>query len=716
MDILDWLVIATVIAIVLVLVDGFRRKWIERRDRVVMKLDRHLPLEDIDLDQLPNSELPNGGARTVARHSEPPTLSMRKRHFGLKDGRDRARTELPATQPSPVPVEADAAVPVLMDPVAVAEDTIQHANVFVQPEPELAISLEFVAEEAPPVAVIDAEEVRDEIHDELLDGEEEADLDPIDRVVQRQRAEDARGNFAAARAGAGDDAFELSADGYGEEADHDVDSDDSDDSDSVDFADPDPAAATLDEDDEPSAADGDGSDADEAVSGASEEAAGHYEDEPALLENAYKIAASRFQRPAPVVLPRLEPGFGDGPEEEVAPAELFASALDESVFSEILDAEQEEIRAWRVQSVTQQQAPQPAVPTAPPAPPLAVFVETRLEEEVVASAPAAAAAAPAPVAADADPSAAVTAPSATAWLAEAPPAREPVAPPSPAAAPRSAGTPSIEPSAAAPSVVEPPAADPYTTESFAPEPLVPEPLAPEPLATELLATELLATEPESGEPLSLEPLVAEPRRVGAKPEAAQKPKAGFWETFTGKSAKKPLPKSAPEAAPPINQGELFQEPVVEVDAEPADVPAGPREVIVINVMAKPGYHFFGEDLLPVLQYCGLRLGSMNIFHRHADADGHGPVMFSMANIVKPGTFSLGEMQEFSTPGLSFFLQLPNPHGNMKAFEQMLATANTVRQALEGDLKDEQRSVFTRQTMEHCRQRIRDFELLMLARK
>ena len=53
---------------------------------------------------------------------------------------------------------------------------------------------------------------------------------------------------------------------------------------------------------------------------------------------------------------------------------------------------------------------------------------------------------------------------------------------------------------------------------------------------------------------------------------------------------------------------------------------------------------------------------------------------------------------------------------MKAFEQMLATANTIRQALEGDLKDEQRSVFTRQTMEHCRQRIRDFELLMLARK
>lgn len=704
MDILDWLVIATVIAIVLVLLDGFRRKWIERRDRVVMKLDRNLPLEDIDLDQLPNSELPNGGARTVARHSEPPTLSLRKRHFGLKDGRDRTRTELAANQPSLVPVEADAAVPVLMDPVAVAEDTIQHANVFVQPEPELGISREFVPEEAPPVGAIDAEEVRDEIHDELLDGEEEADLDPIDRVVQRQRAQDSRGKFAAARASADDDEFDLSADGYEEEADYDVDSEDSgenDDSDSVTFAEPNPAAAILDEDREQSAADGDGTDALEEDSGGNEEAAVHYEDEPALLENAYKIATSRFQRPAAVVLPRLEPGFGDGPEDEVAPLELFAGPLDESVFSEILDAEQEEIRAWRVQSVTQQQAPQPAEPAAPPAPALAVFVETRLEEGFE-SAPAAAvpaeapAAASAPAASVADTSAVVTAPSATEWLLEEAQVCETVAPTSSAAEARAAETPSTELYAAEPSAIETHAAAPSTTEP--------------------LATEPLSTEPESGEPLSVEPLVAEPRRVGTKPEAAKTPKAGFWETFTAKSAKKPVPKSAPEATPPINQGELFQEPAAEVDAEPADVPAGPREVIVINVMAKPGYHFFGEDLLPVLQYCGLRLGSMNIFHRHADVDGHGPVMFSMANIVKPGTFSLGEMQEFSTPGLSFFLQLPNPHGNMKAFEQMLATANTVRQALEGDLKDEQRSVFTRQTMEHCRQRIRDFELLMLARK
>ena len=107
---------------------------------------------------------------------------------------------------------------------------------------------------------------------------------------------------------------------------------------------------------------------------------------------------------------------------------------------------------------------------------------------------------------------------------------------------------------------------------------------------------------------------------------------------------------------------------------------------------------------------------MSIFHRHADTDGKGPVMFSMANMLKPGTFTLSEMEEFTTLGVSFFMQLPNKLGNMQCFEQMLGTAQAVQKELDAVLKDENRSVFTRQTIEHSRQRIRDFELEMLARK
>lgn len=141
-----------------------------------------------------------------------------------------------------------------------------------------------------------------------------------------------------------------------------------------------------------------------------------------------------------------------------------------------------------------------------------------------------------------------------------------------------------------------------------------------------------------------------------------------------------------------------------------------HEVIIINVMAKSDAQIEGKDLLQILLKQGMRLGEMSIFHRHADTNGKGPVMFSMANMLKPGTFSMSEMEDFTTPGVSFFMQIPNNLGNMHCFDEMLSTAEALQNELDVLLKDENRSVFTRQTIEHSRQRIRDFELEMLARK
>jgi cell division protein ZipA len=151
---------------------------------------------------------------------------------------------------------------------------------------------------------------------------------------------------------------------------------------------------------------------------------------------------------------------------------------------------------------------------------------------------------------------------------------------------------------------------------------------------------------------------------------------------------------------------------VEDDAEQGAA----AQVIIINVMAKPGAEMAGSRMLPVLMKHGMRLGDMSIFHRHADNSVKGTVMFSMANMLKPGTFSMSDMDTFTTPGVSFFMQLPNKLGNMQCFDQMLKTAQAVKEELDAVLKDENRSVFTRQTIEHSRQRIRDFELEMLARK
>lgn len=145
-------------------------------------------------------------------------------------------------------------------------------------------------------------------------------------------------------------------------------------------------------------------------------------------------------------------------------------------------------------------------------------------------------------------------------------------------------------------------------------------------------------------------------------------------------------------------------------------PAEPEEVLIINVMAHKGEMFNGGDLLDIILKCGMRYGSMDIFHRHSDTKGEGALLFSMANMVKPGTFDLDAMDEFETPGVSLFMTLPINADSMQSFDLMADTARAIAETLGGELKDEQRSVMTRQTLEHCRQRIRDFERMRLFRR
>jgi cell division protein ZipA len=135
----------------------------------------------------------------------------------------------------------------------------------------------------------------------------------------------------------------------------------------------------------------------------------------------------------------------------------------------------------------------------------------------------------------------------------------------------------------------------------------------------------------------------------------------------------------------------------------------PEEVLIINVMAGRGDNFSGAALLDILLKCGLRYGDMNIFHRYSDMKGEGALLFSLANMVKPGIFDLDTMEDFETPGVSLFMTLPIKADSMQSFELMVDTARVLAGELNGELKDEQRSVMTRQTIDHCRERIRDFE-------
>ncbi|MHB0776669.1 cell division protein ZipA [Halomonas sp. WWR20] len=134
------------------------------------------------------------------------------------------------------------------------------------------------------------------------------------------------------------------------------------------------------------------------------------------------------------------------------------------------------------------------------------------------------------------------------------------------------------------------------------------------------------------------------------------------------------------------------------------------EVIVISVLSRNEEGFHGPDLLHLVLACGLRYSEMGIFHRYETEAEDSELQFSMVNVLKPGVFDLDAMDEgFSTPGVTFLMPLPGANDTAAAFEAMIETAMVLVRNLGGELKDENRSVMTAQTIEFARQRVQEFE-------
>lgn len=176
---------------------------------------------------------------------------------------------------------------------------------------------------------------------------------------------------------------------------------------------------------------------------------------------------------------------------------------------------------------------------------------------------------------------------------------------------------------------------------------------------------------------------------------------------SGMSAKAPKPAKSPD--PKASSKAPAKAPLQASEIDPPKEAAPVEEVLVINVIARDQEGFAGSALLQSILESGLRHGDMNIFHRHESMSGNGDILFSMANAHKPGVFDLDEMDNTQVRAVSFFMGLPGPRHPKQALDLMIAAARKLAHELGGDLKDEQRSVLTAQTIEHYRLRIAEFE-------
>jgi cell division protein ZipA len=135
----------------------------------------------------------------------------------------------------------------------------------------------------------------------------------------------------------------------------------------------------------------------------------------------------------------------------------------------------------------------------------------------------------------------------------------------------------------------------------------------------------------------------------------------------------------------------------------------PALVLSLILQANDGESFKGKDFLPIFLSQGLRHGEMDIFHRRImKGKKLGPVLFSLANGIAPGTFNISEIDSFETPALALFMTMPGPEDAQVAYDAMYKTTKLLKQELGGEILDESKSNYTVQTHNHRLDQIQDY--------
>ena len=215
---------------------------------------------------------------------------------------------------------------------------------------------------------------------------------------------------------------------------------------------------------------------------------------------------------------------------------------------------------------------------------------------------------------------------------------------------------------------------------------------------------------QDDEPL-VEPAYATAPTFGARAETVR-----TADTVRAEPVRAPEPEYQPQprhvAPEPVYEEPAYVAPapvVEEPRMAPQPVEKIWQDVYVINLMGRPGHDLQGATLLSSLMALGFKFGEMDIFHRHEDANGKGEVLFSMINMVKPGTFNPYRMEQFTTPGVSLFMQLPLRSNAAFAFEDMLQAADQLASDLDAMLTDMHRSPLSDETIARYRHELAAYE-------
>ncbi len=134
-----------------------------------------------------------------------------------------------------------------------------------------------------------------------------------------------------------------------------------------------------------------------------------------------------------------------------------------------------------------------------------------------------------------------------------------------------------------------------------------------------------------------------------------------------------------------------------------------ERIVTLFIATRAGELLGGADVVVAAEKAGLQFGDMGIFHRLVSGKtAEGPV-FSMANMVKPGSFDMSKLDALQTPGVTLFMTLPGPLPALDAWEMLLPTAQRLAELLDATVLDEERNALGRQRIAHLRDELRAWD-------
>jgi cell division protein ZipA len=128
-----------------------------------------------------------------------------------------------------------------------------------------------------------------------------------------------------------------------------------------------------------------------------------------------------------------------------------------------------------------------------------------------------------------------------------------------------------------------------------------------------------------------------------------------------------------------------------------------NDIIVLYILPKPDAILAGAQINSAAQAMGLRFGEMNIFHY---MDGSRSV-FSLANMLEPGSFDADTIHDLKTTGLTVFMQI-HTGDPLDDLTEMLQRSYQLAGLLDARLCNHKREPLTEQDAENYRTQVSDF--------